>query len=147
MIGLKAKDDKMHLYFITRGIKQQVDLFKMFMQTQLFKWTRKNLKTGKEEVIRVQGALRPIQLWEYVFPEECLDEVLTMLDAKMCWKLPKSREFALRKALGKGIKKIPKYKELPTSKYIEKKAVAVYLIGIKNDVKADASWGYEQEML
>jgi len=37
----------MHFVFATRGIKHQRDIFVKFMQTQMFKWKRKNLKNGK----------------------------------------------------------------------------------------------------
>lgn len=113
----------------------------------MFEWKRKNLATGKEEIARVQGALRPIQLWEYVFPEECIDEVLEMMGDG--WKLGKTKEATLRKMLGNGVKKIPKQKNKSTNyRYIEKRGVAIYPIGIKKDRRQ--KWeevGYEQEML
>lgn len=58
---------------MTRGVKHWRDIFVQFMQTQMWAWKRKNLKTKKWETTAVQGALRPVELWEYVFPEECLD--------------------------------------------------------------------------
>ena len=39
----------MHLYFMTRGVKQQRDLFVKFMETQMFKWIRRNRRTNKKE--------------------------------------------------------------------------------------------------
>jgi len=138
----------MHLYFLTRGVKHFRDVFVTMMQSQMWKWTRKNLKTGKDEVVQVQGALRPIELWEYVFPEECLDEVLTVLKAKDTVNILGARGAALRKALGKDVKKVPEYKEIPTNKFVEATAVAVYPIGIKKDPRgAKEEWGYEQELL
>lgn len=145
----------MHLYFIPRGIKQQIEIFEKFMQTQMFPWKRKNLETGKEEVTMVQGAYRDCGMFkEYVFPRECLNEVLEMMgkenlldsgvsDFKKCF---------VRKLLGHGVKKIPKkIKEdnktrlglliyddegKPTFKpyrYIERRGVAIHFIGIKED--------------
>lgn len=141
----------MHLYFLTRGVKQQRDLFVMFMQSQMFNWKRKNLKTNKDETIAVQGALRPIELWEYVFPEECLSEVLTMLDIKNVvakyGSLGKTKEKILRRMLGKDVKPLPDWKETKINKYVEKRGLAIYPIGIKKDLREKASWGYEQEML
>ena len=54
------------------------------IQGFFWKWKRVNLDTGKEEEILVQGALRPSVLgaWEYIFPEECLAEVLCILGIK-----------------------------------------------------------------
>ena len=139
----------MHLYFITRGPKHWRDLFIDFMHTFMWKWKRKNLKTNKEEICQVQGSLRPIELWEYVFPEECLDEVLTVIKANETKHVFKgARGVALRKALGKGVKPIPDHKEVKTNKYAEKNAVAVYPVGIKKDERRKVEeWGYEQEML
>lgn len=140
-----------------RGIKQQVDLFEMFMQTQMWKWTRKNLKTGQNEIVQVQGALRVIPFgYEYVFPEECLNEVLTMLNIdenSKRWNLGKFRTMILRMMLGKGtegnpVEPIPKYEKVPTNKYVELRGVAIYPIGIKKDAREEIEeWGFEQEML
>lgn len=179
----------MHLYFFLRGIKQEADLTIKFLETQFFFWRRKNLnkcvcgqaKKGhkktkkcdrfraKEEVCRAQGALRPIQLFEYVFPEEAKDEVLTMLeisqpkkdkkgnpikkDGFVVMEAPKINEKSvsflskfLRKALG--AKPIGEYKGVPTLKFIPRRGVALTPIGIKPDRKE--KWeqvGFEQEML
>ncbi|MFA5051317.1 MAG: hypothetical protein WC499_04355 [Patescibacteria group bacterium] len=71
----------MHLNFFLRGIESQVNIWKMLAQSQFWQWKRKKLKTGKDEITLVQGALRPSILgsYEYVFPEECLPEVLAVL--------------------------------------------------------------------
>jgi len=177
----------MHLYFIVRGVLHQLELFKMFMQTQMFVWRRKNQKlckcgqkkeehkktkeckkfNPKIEYGRVQGALRDMGFcYEYVFPEECLDEVLTMLNTRNSdiknfgWIRPA----VLRKMLGKGVKPIPEYKDvvnqiimvddnliIATARYIEMQGIAFYPIGIKKDLREKHDWGpeghYEQEML
>lgn len=142
----------MHLFFITRGIKQQRDLFLLFMQSQMFPWVRTNLKTGKEEIERVQGALRPIELWEYVFPEEHLDEVCTMLgksdNAGSYWGTGSAKYGLplLRKALD--VKKLPDIKSVPTSRYIPHEGLGIEVIGIKKDKREKSvKFGYEQEML
>lgn len=147
----------MHLIFLARGIISQLNVFEMFMQTQMFKWERKNLKTGEIEVVQVQGALRRLPFgYEYIFPEECLDEVLTMLDARNClvrWNLGKLRTTILRLIFGKSedgdrVKPIPEYKDVLTNRFIETRGVAIYLIGIKKDKRmAWETAGYEQEML
>lgn len=124
------------------------DAFVLFMQAQMWLWKRKNLKTKKEEICQVQGALRPIELWEYVFPEECFDEVCTMLNIKGADSIGKTKEAVIRKALGHGVKPVPEYKEVPTNKYVEKRGVGIVPIGIKKDPRAEKEiWGYEQEML
>lgn len=128
-------------------------MFETFMQAQMFEWDRTNLKTGKVEKTRVQGALRPIELWEYVFPEPQLDNVLTMLNIP---ETPSTASFgvgnlkiaALRKMLGNGVQPIPKFKKTKTHHFVDPRGIAIYPIGIKKDVMHD--WkeiGYRQEML
>ena len=128
----------------------QVELFKMFMQTQMWIWKRINLKTKKEEICQVQGALRelPMGIYGYVFPEESFDEVMTMLNKGGTETLGKVTTAMIRKIIGRGIEKIPEYKEIPTNKYVERRGVSIYLIGIKYDKRAESeAWGYQQEML
>lgn len=146
--------ENMHLFLITRGINQNVDIWKMYMQTQMFPWKRKRLDNGKEELNYVQGALRPIQLWEYVFPEEHLAEVLTMLkktkdtggEGYFGKGKTKMARAALRKILG--AEKLPEIDSVPTSRFIFMDGVGVEAIGIKKDDRRPWNkYGYEQEML
>ena len=140
----------MHLYFLIRGIKQQVDLFEMFMQTQMFRWDRVDLTTKEIITCNVQGSLRITPFgYEYVFPKEHLNEVLTMLDIRNAWSLGKAQTFFIRKMLGNGFKKIPKYEDVATNRYIEKRGIAIYPIGIKEDVMGldPANSNIFQEML
>lgn len=59
----------MHLYFITRGIKHERDRWVREMQSQFFPYEMKDLVTGQTKAMMAQGALRPVEFWEYVFPE------------------------------------------------------------------------------
>lgn len=70
----------MHLYFITRGIKKDVDELVKFLETRTLYMPYTD-KDGKKMKMPVQAALRPIQLWEYVFPAEEKDKVFTTLNA------------------------------------------------------------------
>ena len=144
----------MHLYFATRGVKHMRDIFVTTMQSQFFPWRRKNLKTKKDETTYVQGALRPIELWEYVFPEENLPQVLAMLEIKNTkgsnvTDFLDAKAVMLRKMLG--AKKIPKVKEVERQNVISKTGVSIHPIGIKEDERQDVDWGapgkYNQEML
>lgn len=144
----------MHLLFMTRGVKQQRDIFVKFMETQMFPWERTNLTTGKKETVLVQGALRPVELWEYVFPEEHLNEVLTMLSINpdgsgfSNWQMDAIKRKMFSKLSGQKIDPIPKFTPVPTPRFIETRGVAIYPLGIKRDVKRDyPEWGYNQEML
>lgn len=180
----------MHLLLMTRGIDRQVQELKSLMEGQRFAWKRANLNfcvcgahrdihgtdkskcpkfTPKEEVTEVQGALRPIQIFEYVFPRESLNDVLGGLSISGPIKRPeiKSLAWMMRKMLG--YEQIPDKKELAVTGYVPPGTVngqpmktipvhkflaggvAVYPIGIRDDPQQDAAWPdgtfYNQEML
>lgn len=148
---------------MTRGILRQVEEFKSLLQAQRFAWKRKNLTTGKEEIMTVQGALRPIQLWEYVFPEEALQDVLGALQITH----PTDRKEI--KNVSWFMRKMLRLDQIPTQKMEDFKVtgyrpqgtlngeqmpvipvhqmfvdgVAVYPIGIKKDPKQDYDWGHQ----
>ena len=67
----------MHLYMTTRGAKWRVDPFISELQCQMVrhKWEYE----GKTYRGFTQLAVRPIQLWEVVFPEDQLSHVLSMV--------------------------------------------------------------------
>ena len=156
----------MHFILLTRGIQHQVDIWKQFMQTQMWWWKRQPLlkdekgqyipdgvdedgnpkyKRGPEQMTRVQGALRPMQLWEYVLPEECLPELLATMNLHQMGKLRKEMipiAWSLRKAMG--AKPVPVFPELQgktpqelTQRFIPIDAVATYPIGVRYDKKQD----------
>ena len=146
-------NNKMHLYLLTRGIFQQTKIWEMFLQSQFFPWKRKNLKTKKDETTFVQGSLRPLQLWEYVIPEESMDEVFTCMGVRPenlngeSWK-----HNILFKALRKLFKAAPvpkDWKPLKTlTRVMRVDGVGVNVVGIKKDKRlAWEEQGYEQEML
>ena len=159
----------MHLYFYLRGIKQQVDLWVTLAQGQFWRWDRKNLKTKKIDSILVQGALRPsvFGAWEYIFPEECLAEVIAAFGVAdnslgtTPTRKNKAKIAMLRKPFG--AKKIAKAiyeeaKKIPKSLIIKDywrglssvavPGVAIHIIGYKKDARRKMEqWGYEQEML
>ena len=158
----------MHLVLYARGIIQQVELWKAMAQGQFFKWGRKNLKTGKIEYVLVQGALRPSILgaWEYVFPKECLAEVINILGIHIPRECEHGFKFKAKSAVLRkihGVKKIPKEiieeaKKIQSSILLENswrglshiivQGVSIHAVGIKEDVvKEIPQWGYEQEML
>jgi hypothetical protein len=148
----------MHLVFFMRGIYSQIEILKTQLQCTFWKWKRINLDTGQEETILVQGALRPSVLgaWEYVFPEECLAEVLCVMGIKgeeythSDRFKDKLRLSFLRKVFG--VKKIPKsfYEEaakIPPTLIINGvmrglshciiASTAIHCIGIKADDRRD----------
>ncbi len=71
----------MHLFLMTRGARHLRETWMAFMQSQMFPFGQEKLdKDGKKtgEIVKgnAQGVLRPIELWEYIFPEEHLDLVV-----------------------------------------------------------------------
>lgn len=201
----------MHTIFITRGIQQQVDLWKTFMQSQMFLFPQipllkddkgnfiKNedgtykhtpllysedifeydkdkkpiLKDGKPIIIHrrgdivydkngkqvdltilkaSQGALRPIQIWEYVYPKESHADVLAMLGAidadSACNPHQRPLAWVLRKAMGLKPVEFPeqfkgkKITEIPC-RYIPREAVAISVVGTKDDITKDFIFGNE----
>ena len=153
----------MHLVLLTRGAPEQVDIWKKFMETQMFDWKRRPLlrddkgnfikkedgtyERGPDVFTRVQGALRPIQFYEYVFPEECLPEVLAMMNIHKAESLKLRPEVAtpawfIRKIMK--LKPVPVIPELQgeetyqlTNKWVPTTTVATYPIGIRSDFKKD----------
>ena len=119
----------MHLFTISRGIKEQVDIAIRDLQAQYFL----NKNEGVDTWTQLQ--VRPIQLWEFVFAEEHLNTMLATINYRnnedYCGK---EKYFAiLRKMLG--AKKIPKldYSYIP-KKLINMKDVAFHHIGTKKDL-------------
>lgn len=157
----------MHFMFATRGISHGRDIWKEHMNSQYFDWLRYNLnicacgqgkavhptETCKEfkprpESVKVQGSLRPIELWEYVFPKESLQDVLASMEVQDTW-YPKEFE-KLAWAMRKGLKlsKIPKVDHSAKQHIIPRLGFGIHPIGIKEDpVKEVPEWGYKQEML
>lgn len=147
----------MHLYIVPRGIQNQLDLWKAMVQSQFFKFRRKNLDTGEDEIVGVQGALRPSILgtYEYVFPKEALTEVISMLHID-----PKNHNHPKMKMLRlmMGLKKIPQKvieeaQKKPKQVLIDNMerllnwcvvgGVDVHIIGIKEDKIQDYDFGKE----
>ena len=124
-----------HLIFMTQGIKPCVDAMTNDLQAQFFEWKMEDKDGNKLPPEAVQGALRPIQLWMYVFPEESTDEVLNTLNIKP--NQTGYKEFAgkaniLRKIMKAD--KIPKPDPNVPGRIIRKAGVGIIPIGIKKDV-------------
>jgi hypothetical protein len=175
----------MHLVFMMRGIQQQRDIYKKFLETQMFRWIRQPLlrdekgefiknedgtfKRGDYEATMVQGALRPIELYEYVFPKDSikvvdgkllpdseanLKDVLSMMRIHDVGTMrPEINNFAwiLRKMMK--LQKLPEFPEFKgktweqvSKRYLPGEAVAIYPIGVKDDHMIDLL-GYHQEGL
>jgi len=70
------------IVFFSRGINQDVEIAKKFLETRMlpFKYKVKQ-KDGswKEETNFVQSALRPIELFELVVPKDTVDTVINSM--------------------------------------------------------------------
>ena len=121
----------MHFAFIPYGKREEVEILLRDMSAQKHKL---KMTKGKEVIhIWIQGQVRllPFGVYEYVFPREDLDKVLTALNAKFChYSLPKVFLSTLRKMLH--LKKIPDYSE--EQKYLwVKSEVNLIPLGIRDD--------------
>lgn len=131
----------MHLYIITRGIKNHVDQMITELQGKYFPFKYPD-KEGNLQPCMVQMAVRPIQIWELAFPEDQKDVMLNTLlvGSKDGVQHKKHNKFvwAIRKMLG--VEKIPEYKkDLMMPLY--RADVEVNGVGIKQDYWVDAKTG------
>ena len=120
---------------MTQGIKPCVDAMVNDLQAQFFPWPMEDKDGKKLKPQAVQGALRPVQLWMYVFPEESLDEVLNTLNItpKTGYEEFSGKAAALRKVMG--AKKIPEPDKTVPGRIIRKSGVGIVPIGIRKDKK------------
>ena len=129
-----------------------------FMKTRMFPWKRKNIATGKWETKMVRGALRPVELWEYVVPEECITETFAMqhradgkdslLNTKTQLLRPEIKNYALLLQKLMKLDPVPDFKKPTAFAYRAEKdgeplpvnwvptdGFAVYPLGLKKDKK------------
>ena len=137
----------MELFFVTRGIKNQVEMFIKGLETWTHPIPRKNIKTNIIEQGGVQGGVRPHQLWSYVFPKEQLDLVLNRIRPNKEFtgsqaNLNKYASF-FRKILG--AEKIPEWdRDAPRQAVEFGPDVQRFGIGLKEDpIKIFGDWEYE----
>lgn len=123
----------MHLYVLTRGIKNNVDQFITELQGKYFPFKYRNEK-GEVKDMLWQFAVRPVQLWEFAFPEEHKDLILNSLfdgtkgEGQHPWY--KKWIWPIRKALHcEPVSDYDKSKKI----YIRKDDVEIVSIGIKGD--------------
>lgn len=119
----------MHLYIMTRGIKDRVDRFINDLLAVYLPFKHKK----DEPPGRLQLAMRPIQLWEVVYPEEHHDAVLGLLMPH--YGRPRDRPFIamLRKMMG--LKKTKDQKDIIPHPAFNRDFVDVVAIGTKEDLK------------
>ncbi len=133
----------MKAVFLMRGWKKNFDDMVKWLETRHFQipvWkNEKDYKAGKKpfKVGLLPGSLRPIQMFEFVFPENDKDQVLTSLgfDKEKGYLSKKQNLIIGRIRKMMGLKKAPKFKTnlimpLPSE---DMKDVSIIPIGIKED--------------
>lgn len=127
-----------HLYVVTRGIKHLVD---EYIKQLSCKYLPMMVKAGdiptidKDQMMQCQVAVRPIQLWEVVYPKEHQDLMLNTVlgGSKGESNIKKLQKYVnmFRKFLG--VKPIPDYDTKVGKLPIANADVDITAIGIKED--------------
>lgn len=121
----------MHLYVLTRGILSSTKQWENDLAAQYLPFEVLEKGKKKPSPYLAQLAVRPVNLYEIVFPEECLDDVLGMVKPSSSKVVTgKFDGFVKRFTRMMGLKKIPKYtkKRIPPGD-----GVTVIGLGLKND--------------
>lgn len=123
----------MHLYIMTRGIKHDVDRFINELSAKYLPYKFK----GKPAML--QFSVRPIQLYELVFPEEQRDIVLNTIlqsgNGKTQHKKHEKFIYGIRKILG--VKPIPEYNKKVAKMPLYMANTEIVGIGVKEDYWRD----------
>ena len=129
------------------GAEHVQRLVRNSLNAQFFPIEQRNMITGKKELVKVSGVWRPIEFGHYVFPEPCLNQVMSMLELPAKMKTFESVPYmntysaVMRKILK--LKKIPDMSELPplTPEELTARTIAwhehlnIIPIGIREDAK------------
>src|SRR3990167_3085895 len=125
----------MHIYLMTRGVKHDVDRFINELSAKYLptKWQKK----GEEKPMdyQIQVGVRPIQLWEVIFPREHKDLMLNTIFKSGAGETQHKKHnkiiWALRKALG--VDPIPKDYKRDAFVPLYNSNIESVGIGIKDD--------------
>lgn len=121
----------MHLYVLTRGILSATKEWENNLAAQYLPFEVLEKGKKKPSPYLAQLAIRPVNLYEVVFPEECLQTVLGMVKPACCVGVAgKFSKFIKIFSRMMGLKKIPKYTPaiLPPGD-----GVSVIGLGLKKD--------------
>lgn len=125
----------MHATFIPYGIKSAVDKFQKELECQKFRLRVWNDKEEKSIWIEAQLRILPFGVWDFVFPKEYKDIVLTTLDFK---NPAYGNDYGFKMKLVKSFfkrflaLKTPKFKEAEKLLWI-KDFVSIIPLGIRED--------------
>lgn len=124
----EKESKQMHINILTRGIKHDVERFITDLQGKYMPMMIK----GEPHVVAL--AVRPIQLWELVFPEEHYSTIARTIDTD-CKRIDPKVAWALRK--GMKLQKMPKIDEKAFPFPVYKNNIEVVPLGVKKDVFRD----------
>ena len=124
----------MHAYAITRGVKMWVDNYITQLQGKYFPFEVKKGAAGLPKgKAMLQMQVRPVQLWEFVFPKEQKDIALATIFGKDgITQHKKHRKYIKWLAKILGIKPFPKY-DNTKAHMVDRSNVEVIGVGIKED--------------
>jgi len=120
----------MHLYILTRGIRHEIQRYIEDLSSQYFEYGPKDAKGNRQFL---QLSVRPVQLFELVFPEEHLAEVVKVVTNGPRiddWR----NKFLTGIRLALKAEKIPKL-DMSKARWrpVSKQNIAIYPIGIRKD--------------
>ena len=124
----------MEVFFISRGMNQEVEKWKKYLETWMLPLPYVD-KDGNKKVYGYQCNLKPIQLWGLTFPYAQKDFVLSSLNmadetSNIGWLHNLGATSMLRKALK--CEPIGEFKKIQPH-YIAKEFVQLMPIGIRED--------------
>ena len=128
----------MHLYIAARGITPQLDKWENLMLSTPLQYEygkmHGEVAKGQKMMSYWQLSMRPVRLYEVVFPEPELNKVMNMIKPEKSWNPGYNKYvWAMRKALG--LKEVPQLIQEKGYEWYDrnKQGVNVTGIGVKKD--------------
>jgi len=118
----------MHLYILARGHKDKIERWENDLLARYYPYEHEK---GKPKGL-LQLSVREVKIYEIVFPEEHMEEILQTIKPKDYGKVGKYRKLINFFAKILGLEKVPEY--TPDNKFrVFNDAVGIHAIGIKRD--------------
>mgnify|MGYP003146204257 CR=1 FL=1 len=122
-----------HLYVLARGIKPVLDTWVNNLLSRFYPMAWKD-KHGNNTMYNAQLAVRPIQLYEIVFPKTATNEVLSLIKPGRGNKRPREKKYLswIRRIMG--LDPMPdEWDDIPKSDMINREGLGIMGIGMKED--------------
>lgn len=121
----------MHMYLLVRGFQDRLARWVNDVTAQHYDWKADDGRTHK-----VRLMLRPVQLYELVFPEPAYEDVLATVQPYQQDWFGTAKVAALRLALG--LKPVQKF--VPPNNKIDNNFVAIAAVGVRKDEFHPSGW-------